>query len=79
MTLYCWLFAGVFIEAPTEFTVDARSVTPNGEGKVEAILTTPTNRRIQTLVSNNKDGTYPVLYTPMEQGNSFMLYPVSAR
>ncbi|KAK7101856.1 filamin-A-like isoform X2 [Littorina saxatilis] len=59
---------GVFIEAPTEFTVDARAVTPNGEGKVEAILTTPTGRRMQTVVDNKKDGTYPVLYTPTEQG-----------
>ncbi|KAK7101853.1 hypothetical protein V1264_020173 [Littorina saxatilis] len=58
----------VFIEAPTEFTVDARAVTPNGEGKVEAILTTPTGRRMQTVVDNKKDGTYPVLYTPTEQG-----------
>ena len=65
----------MFIEAATEFTVDARSVTANGEGKVEALLTTPTNRRIQTRVSNKKDGTYSVLYTPMEQGNIFVLYP----
>ncbi|XP_076469743.1 LOW QUALITY PROTEIN: filamin-A-like [Babylonia areolata] len=59
---------GVFMEAPTEFTVDAHTVTPTGEGQVQAILTTPTGRKVATKVSNNKDGTYPVLYTPMEQG-----------
>ena len=62
----------MFLEAPTEFTVDARSVTPNGEGAVQAVLTTPTGRKMQTLVNNKKDGTYPVLYTPMEQGRSLV-------
>ncbi|XP_025106447.1 filamin-A-like isoform X3 [Pomacea canaliculata] len=59
---------GVFTEALTEFTVDAKSVTTTGQGQVKAILTTPSGRRMETIVKNKKDGTYPVLYTPMEQG-----------
>ncbi|XP_025106448.1 filamin-A-like isoform X4 [Pomacea canaliculata] len=58
----------VFTEALTEFTVDAKSVTTTGQGQVKAILTTPSGRRMETIVKNKKDGTYPVLYTPMEQG-----------
>ncbi|KAL8615195.1 hypothetical protein ACOMHN_029211 [Nucella lapillus] len=59
---------GVFTEAPTEFTVDAHTVNPTGDGQVQAVLTTPTGRKVQTQVSNKKDGTYPVLYTPIEKG-----------
>ncbi|XP_052286873.1 filamin-A-like isoform X5 [Dreissena polymorpha] len=58
----------VFLESPTGFTVDAKSVTPVGEGKVRAIVTSPSGQRTESLVKNNKDGTYDVLYTPYEQG-----------
>ncbi|BFZ08117.1 hypothetical protein BsWGS_11156 [Bradybaena similaris] len=60
--------AGVFLDCPNEFTVDARSVSPNAQGKVKAIVTSPSGQRNDTLVKNNGDGTYNVLYTPFEQG-----------
>ncbi|KAL8582065.1 hypothetical protein ACOMHN_028046 [Nucella lapillus] len=59
---------GVFTEAPSEFVVDASALDPQGKGEVQAVLTTPSGRKLQTLVDNPKDGTYPVLYTPMEEG-----------
>ena len=58
----------MFLDSPTSFTVDAKSVTPNGEGKVRAIVTSPSGQRIESLVKNCEDGTYAVLYTPYEQG-----------
>ncbi|XP_053377764.1 filamin-A-like isoform X5 [Mercenaria mercenaria] len=59
---------GVFLDSPTGFTVDAKSVAPKGEGKVRAIVTSPSGQRTESLVKNNDDGTYDVLYTPYEQG-----------
>lgn len=58
----------MFLDSPTGFTVDAKSVTPNGEGKVRAIVTSPSGQRTESIVKNNNDGTYDVLYTPYEQG-----------
>ncbi|XP_071084082.1 filamin-A-like isoform X4 [Haliotis cracherodii] len=58
----------VFIESPTEFTVDAKSVSPVGQGKVRAILTNPSGTLNDTAVRNNGDGTYNVQYTPFEEG-----------
>uniref|UniRef100_A0A0B7BLG3 Calponin-homology (CH) domain-containing protein n=1 Tax=Arion vulgaris TaxID=1028688 RepID=A0A0B7BLG3_9EUPU len=60
--------AGVFLDCPNEFTVDARSVSPTAQGKVKAIVTSPSGKRSDTLVKNNGDGTYNVLYTPFEKG-----------
>jgi len=59
---------GVFLESVTDFTVDAKSVVPKGEGKVKAILTTPSGTLTEAQVIDNKDGTYTGLYTPFEQG-----------
>ncbi|RUS81267.1 hypothetical protein EGW08_010971 [Elysia chlorotica] len=58
----------VYLDCPNEFTVDARSVSPNAQGKVRAIVTSPSGQKNDTLVKNNGDGTYNVLYTPFEQG-----------
>ncbi|XP_063405540.1 filamin-A-like isoform X12 [Mytilus trossulus] len=60
--------AGVFLDSPTEFTVDAKSVSPNGTGTVRAIVTNPSGTKNDTNVDNKKDGTYAVLYTPVEEG-----------
>ncbi|XP_076078682.1 filamin-C-like isoform X15 [Mytilus galloprovincialis] len=60
--------AGVFLDSPTEFTVDAKSVSPNGTGTVRAIVTNPSGTKNDTNVDNKKDGTYSVLYTPVEEG-----------
>ena len=62
------LLVGVFLESTTEFTVDAKSVTRTGEGKVKAFVTAPSGTRTEALVNNNNDGTYKCIYTPFEQG-----------
>ncbi|XP_021363284.1 filamin-A-like isoform X15 [Mizuhopecten yessoensis] len=58
----------VFLESLSEFTVDAKSVTPVGEGNIRAIVTSPSGTKHDSIVTNKKDGTYNVLYTPEEQG-----------
>ena len=63
-----YLPTAVFLDSPNGFTVDAKSVTPTGEGKVRAIVTSPSGQRIESLVKNKEDGTYDVLYTPYEEG-----------
>lgn len=62
------MFAGVFLESPTEFTVDAKSVTSNGAGTVECLLTTPSGRVVRCPVKNMANGTYQVQYAPYEPG-----------
>ncbi|GAU93664.1 hypothetical protein RvY_05566 [Ramazzottius varieornatus] len=57
-----------FLDSMTEFTVDARSVTRKGEGKVKVIVTSPTGIRTEALVSNKQDGTYVVDYSVFEEG-----------
>ncbi|KAL3851735.1 hypothetical protein ACJMK2_015452 [Sinanodonta woodiana] len=59
---------GVFIESPNVFTVDAKSVSPTGEGKVRAVVTSPSGQRTESIIQNKEDGTYDVMYTPYEQG-----------
>ena len=66
--IYCVLFTGVFLDSPTEFTVDAKSVSPQGEGNVRAIVNNPSGVKNDTTVTNKGDGTYDVLYTPVEEG-----------
>ncbi len=61
------------MESTTEFTVDAKSVTRSGEGKVKAFVTAPSGTRTEALVNNNNDGTYKCMYTPFEQGKSRFL------
>ena len=63
-------FTGVFLESTTDFTVDAVSVSPTGEGKARAVITNPSGSKMEALVKNNNDGTYKVSYTPFEQGQS---------
>jgi filamin len=64
-----FFFLGVFLESPTEFTVDAKSVTGSGAGRVECLLTSPSGRVVRCPVKNMADGTYQVQYAPYEQGN----------
>lgn len=63
-----YLFLGVFLQSLSEFTVDAKTVTPVSEGNLRAIITSPSGTKHDSIVTNNKDGTYNVLYTPEEQG-----------
>lgn len=48
--------------------MDAKSVSPTAQGKVKAVVTSPSGQRTDTLVKNNGDGTYSVLYTLFEEG-----------
>jgi hypothetical protein len=66
---------GVFLESPTEFTVDAKSVTGSGAGRVECLLTSPSGRVVRCPVKNMADGTYQVQYAPYEQGK----YPIDKK
>ena len=68
--LYCVWITGVFLDSTTEFTVDARSITPSCAGKVRAIITNPSGNKYDTAVTPNGDGTYHVSYAPNEAGIS---------
>lgn len=59
---------GVFLESTSDFTVDATSVEPKGEGTVKALITAPSGTLTEALVKNQKNGLYQCLYTPFEQG-----------
>jgi hypothetical protein len=61
---------GVFTESTADFTVDATSVEPKGEGVTKALITSPTGVLTEAIVKNKKDGNYECLYTPLEQGAS---------
>ena len=72
---YFHFYLGVFLESPTEFTVDAKSVTGSGSGRVECLLTSPSGRVVRCPVKNLADGTYQVQYAPYEQGK----YPIDLK
>lgn len=60
--------AGVFREATTEFSVDARALTQTGGPHVKARVTNPSGNLTETYVQDCGDGTYKVEYTPYEEG-----------
>lgn len=64
----------MFIDSTTDFTVDAASVSPVGEGKLRAIITSPSGTKNDTMVTNNGDGTYNVAYAPYEEGKSLIIH-----
>ena len=64
------ILVGVFLDSTTDFTVDARSVTPTCAGKVRAVITNPSGTKNDTMVTPNGDGTYHVTYAPFEQGKT---------
>jgi len=59
---------GVFLDSTTDFTVDATSVEPKGEGLVRALITSPSGTLTEAIVKNQQNGLYHCLYTPLEQG-----------
>ncbi|KAM3621534.1 uncharacterized protein V6R79_012576 [Siganus canaliculatus] len=59
---------GVFREATTEFTVDARPLTQRGGDHIKAEVRNPSGSLTDCVVSDRKDGTYGVEYTPYENG-----------
>uniref|UniRef100_A0A8C2DB13 Filamin B n=1 Tax=Cyprinus carpio TaxID=7962 RepID=A0A8C2DB13_CYPCA len=60
--------AGVFREASTDFTVDARALTKVGGKHIKAHVKNPSGAATECVISDNGDGTYNVEYTPFENG-----------
>lgn len=61
-------FLGVFREATTDFTVDARALAPNGGDHIKTLISNPSGSCTDALISDLGDGTYSVAYTPYEEG-----------
>lgn len=70
-----WLFPGVFREATTEFSVDARALTQTGGPHVKARVANPSGNLTDTYVQDCGDGTYKVEYTPYEEGMNVLGIP----
>uniref|UniRef100_A0A4W6DXH3 Filamin A n=1 Tax=Lates calcarifer TaxID=8187 RepID=A0A4W6DXH3_LATCA len=59
---------GVFREATTDFTVDARALTQTGGDHIKTLISNPSGSRTDALITDLGDGTYNVEYTPYEEG-----------
>uniref|UniRef100_A0A3P8TK02 Filamin A n=1 Tax=Amphiprion percula TaxID=161767 RepID=A0A3P8TK02_AMPPE len=59
---------GVFREATTDFTVDARALTQSGGDHIKTLISNPSGSRTDALITDLGDGTYNVEYTPYEEG-----------
>lgn len=62
------LFSGVFREATTDFTVDARALTQTGGDHIKTLISNPSGSCTDALITDLRDGTYNVEYTPYEEG-----------
>lgn len=68
---------GVFREATTDFTVDARALTKTGGNHIKTCINNPSGNLTEALIRDLGDGTYQVEYTPYEEGEfpfSFLLF-----
>ncbi|KAI4879622.1 hypothetical protein NFI96_025042 [Prochilodus magdalenae] len=59
---------GIFREATTDFTVDARALTKVGGKHIKAQVKSPSSISTDCSVTDQGDGTYKVEYTPFENG-----------
>ncbi|XP_074538390.1 filamin-A isoform X4 [Halichoeres trimaculatus] len=59
---------GVFREATTDFTVDARALTQAGGDHIKTLISNPSGSHTDALITDLRDGTYSVEYTPYEEG-----------
>ncbi|XP_075951659.1 filamin-A isoform X2 [Anarhichas minor] len=59
---------GIFREATTDFTVDARALTQTGGDHIKTLISNPSGSRTDALIADLGDGTYSVEYTPYEEG-----------
>ncbi|XP_065817657.1 filamin-A isoform X2 [Labrus bergylta] len=59
---------GVFREATTDFTVDARALTQAGGDHIKTLISNPSGSRTDAMITDLGDGTYSVEYTPYEEG-----------
>merc|ERR550534_551132 len=55
----------VFVDTPTDFTIDSRAVP---KGKVSCVITNPSGTRTDPIISAQPDGQYRISYTPFEEG-----------
>lgn len=69
--IWCYLPLGVFREATTDFTVDARALTKSGGNHIKTSINNPSGNLTEALINDLGDGTYKVEYTPYEEGESF--------
>ncbi|XP_061796901.2 filamin-B isoform X1 [Nerophis lumbriciformis] len=60
---------GVFLDATTAFTVDARPLSRRGGEHVKVEVRSPSGALADCVVRDNADGTYSVEYTPFESGD----------
>lgn len=67
----CLCLPGVFREATTEFSVDARALTKAGGSHVKTRVSNPSGNLTESYVQDNGDGTYNVEYTPYEDGKHY--------
>ncbi|XP_078520736.1 filamin-A isoform X1 [Lissotriton helveticus] len=59
---------GVFREATTDFSVDARALSKAGGPHIKTRVSNPSGNLTDAFVQDNGDGTYKVEYTPYEDG-----------
>ncbi|XP_077070546.1 filamin-A isoform X2 [Siphateles boraxobius] len=59
---------GVFRDATTDFTVDARALTKTGGNHIKTCINNPSGNHTEALIRDLGDGTYQVEYTPYEEG-----------
>ncbi|XP_036387133.1 filamin-B [Megalops cyprinoides] len=59
---------GVFREATTDFTVDARSLSKVGGNHIKAQVKNPSGATTDCQITDKGDGTYNIEYTPFENG-----------
>ncbi|CAH1264977.1 FLNC [Branchiostoma lanceolatum] len=58
----------MFVDAPTDFTIDAKSVSKRGGDNVRCVVQNPSGAKTEAAVKDNRDGTYTASYTPFEEG-----------
>uniref|UniRef100_M3ZRE7 Filamin A n=1 Tax=Xiphophorus maculatus TaxID=8083 RepID=M3ZRE7_XIPMA len=59
---------GVFRDATTDFTVDARALTQNGGDHIKTRISSPSGSCPDAVITDHGDGMYAVEYTPYEEG-----------
>lgn len=64
--MFCVL--GVFREATTDFTVDARALNQTGGNHIKTVIQNPSGSVTDAVITDRRDGTYSVEYTPYEEG-----------
>lgn len=62
------MFLGVFRDATTDFTVDARALTQNGGDHIKTRISSPSGSCPDAVITDHGDGMYAVEYTPYEEG-----------